>query len=190
MLAQAQARPRDSPLPAPRSALPAPSPPSSPRVGRLLQNTGPRRMRRRCHRRPTRLAQPLGLSSAGLQQLAQGLIELRLPSFVAIGTSLPELAASAAGALKGEPEIAIGNVIGSNMFNMLGVLCLPGLIQPTTLDAVVLNRDCVVMLGLTGAIWIMAFRFRGAGQITRIEGSTLLAAFVGYQLLIFLSVLE
>ncbi len=117
----------------------------------------------------------------GVSELVIGL------TIVAIGTSLPELAASATGALKGEPEIAIGNVIGSNMFNMLGVLCLPGLIQPTIVEAMVLNRDCVMMLGLTGAMWMMSFRFQGPGQITRIDGSTLLAAFVVYQMLIVFS---
>ena len=118
----------------------------------------------------------------GVSELVIGL------TIVAIGTSLPELAASVASALKGEPEIAIGNVIGSNMFNALGVLCLPGLIHPTAFDAVVLNRDCAVMLGLTVVMFVMSFGFRGPGRITRIEGSTLLLAFVGYQFLIFLSV--
>jgi cation:H+ antiporter len=102
-------------------------------------------------------------------------------TIIAVGTSLPELAASAMSALKGEDDMAVGNVIGSNMFNLLGVLALPGLIQPSTLDAAVLERDFPIMVGLTGVLFLMAFGFRGRpGRLNRLEGGVLLAGFVAY----------
>jgi cation:H+ antiporter len=106
-------------------------------------------------------------------------------TIVAIGTSLPELAASIAGALKNEHDIAIGNVVGSNMFNTLAVMGIPGLIYPSTLDAGVLDRDVPVVFMLTIALVIMAYGFRGPGRINRIEGAILLSCFVGYQVLLY-----
>jgi cation:H+ antiporter len=70
-------------------------------------------------------------------------------SIVAVGTSLPELAASLASAMKGHTEIALGNVMGSNLFNLLGVMSLPGLFEPLTLAREVLLRDYAAMLGIT-----------------------------------------
>jgi len=109
-------------------------------------------------------------------------------TIIAIGTSLPELAASLVSALKNEADIAIGNVIGSNMFNILGVLALPGLIAPGIFESAVLSRDYPVMLGLTVALLVMAYGFRGPGRINRLEGGILVACFVGYQALLFMSV--
>ena len=106
-------------------------------------------------------------------------------TIVAIGTSLPELAASIAAALKNEHDIAIGNVVGSNMFNTLAVMGIPGLIYPSTLDAGVLDRDVPVVFVLTIALVIMAYGFKGHGRINRIEGTILLACFVGYQVLLY-----
>jgi cation:H+ antiporter len=107
-------------------------------------------------------------------------------TIVAIGTSLPELAASITSTLRNEPDLAIGNVIGSNMFNLLAVLAIPGLISPTTLPAQVLTRDYPVMLGLTVALFVMAFHFRSdRRRINRLEGGLLLTAFLGYQGLLF-----
>ena len=106
-------------------------------------------------------------------------------TIVAIGTSLPELAASIAGALKNEHDIAIGNVVGSNMFNTLAVMGIPGLIYPSTLDAGVLDRDVPVVFILTIALVIMAYGFKGPGRINRIEGAILLICFVGYQVLLY-----
>jgi cation:H+ antiporter len=107
-------------------------------------------------------------------------------SIVAIGTSLPELAASITSTLRNEPDLAIGNVIGSNMFNLLAVLAIPGLISPTALPAQVLTRDYPVMLGLTVALFVMAFHFRNdRRRINRVEGGLLLTAFLGYQGLLF-----
>lgn len=101
-------------------------------------------------------------------------------TIVAIGTSLPELAASLISAYKKEPDIAIGNVIGSNMFNLLVVFGLPGLISPHTLDAAVLTRDFPFMIGLSIALFAVAYGFRGDGRITRIEGGLLLVTYFAY----------
>ena len=106
-------------------------------------------------------------------------------TIVALGTSLPELAASIAGSLKGEDDIAIGNVIGSNMYNLLAVLSLPGLIAPGAFDAVVLTRDLPVMLGLTLLLYVLGHGFGAHGRIGRSEGALLAAMFVGYQSLLF-----
>ena len=112
--------------------------------------------------------------SFGVSDLIIGL------TIVAIGTSLPELAASVMSALKGEDDMAVGNVLGSNMFNLLAVLALPGLILPSELDIAVLERDFPIMVGLTVALFAMAYGFRGPGRINRIEGGLLLTAFVAY----------
>lgn len=107
-------------------------------------------------------------------------------TIIAIGTSLPELAASVMSALKNEHEMALGNIIGSNMFNILGVMALPGLIFPSALPDGVLTRDFPMMLGLTVALMLMAYGFRGRdGKINRIEGGLLLAAYSGYMYLLY-----
>lgn len=107
-------------------------------------------------------------------------------TIVAIGTSLPELAASAMSAIKKEHDIAIGNIIGSNMFNLLAVLPLPGLISPGEFPQVVLVRDLPVMVILTLALFATAYGFGGHGRINRFEGGTLLAAFLGYQIMLYI----
>lgn len=108
-------------------------------------------------------------------------------TIVAIGTSLPELAASIAGALKNEPDIAVGNVIGSNLFNTLAVLALPGLIYPAELSADVMRRDFPVMMALTIGLYLMARGWGGPGRINRLEGGLLLGCFVAYQGLLYFS---
>ncbi|MGR8919184.1 MAG: calcium/sodium antiporter [Gammaproteobacteria bacterium] len=106
-------------------------------------------------------------------------------TIVAIGTSLPELAAAVMSALKNEPDIALGNVLGSNMFNALGVLAMPGLIAPTGFDAVVFNRDVVYMLVLSLALAVFAWSYKRPGMISRVDGFILLGAFFAYQGLLF-----
>lgn len=108
-------------------------------------------------------------------------------TIVALGTSLPELAASVMSALKNEHDIAIGNIIGSNMYNLLAVLCLPGLLDPGPVDRMVLIRDYPVLIGLTLAMFIMAYGFRGPGRINRVEGGLLVAGFAAYQTLLYFS---
>lgn len=101
-------------------------------------------------------------------------------TIVALGTSLPELAASISAVLKNEHEIAIGNVVGSNIFNLLGVLGIPAVIAAPMIEEEILTIDYPIMLALTIALAIMAYGIRGPGKINRIEGSILLAAFIGY----------
>jgi cation:H+ antiporter len=105
---------------------------------------------------------------------------------VAIGTSLPELAASVVSALKKEPDLAIGNVLGSNMFNLLAVLGLPGVIAPLNIDPEVLQRDYPFMIGLSIAMFSFAYGFRGRGRINRLEGALLLAGYIAYIVVLFI----
>ena len=104
-------------------------------------------------------------------------------TIVAIGTSLPELAASVASALKGESDIALGNVIGSNMFNILGVTAAPALIHPSVIETDLMLRDLPIMFGLSAVLYIMAFR--RDGTIGRASGLFLLLAFAGYQYVLY-----
>jgi cation:H+ antiporter len=109
-------------------------------------------------------------------------------TIVAIGTSLPELAASIISAIKKEPDIALGNVIGSNMFNLLAVLGIPGVVSPMALEPAMLNRDYAVMLVFTVMLFIFAYGFRGPGRINRIEGGLLLAGYIAYMVVLYLSI--
>lgn len=110
----------------------------------------------------------------GVSELIIGL------TVVAIGTSLPELASSIAAARKGELDIAIGNVIGSNMFNTLAVVGLAGVIHPTIVPPEVLQRDMVVMGTLTLSLLLFTLSFKGQGRIGRVKGSIWLFSFVAY----------
>ena len=121
------------------------------------------------------IAQDLGVSD-----LVIGL------TIVAIGTSLPELAAAIISALKKEHDIAIGNIIGSNMYNLLAVLSMPALISPFTLERVVLTRDFPIMMGLTLALFAMAYGFKTDGRINRFEGLLLFGSFIAYQLYLYI----
>ena len=111
----------------------------------------------------------------GISDLVIGL------TIIAVGTSLPELAASIASAFKGEHDIALGNVVGSNMFNTLAVLGIPGILAPAELPQGVLERDIPVVFILTIALFIMAYGFRGPGRINRFEGLVLTCGFIAYQ---------
>ncbi|MDQ6971085.1 MAG: calcium/sodium antiporter, partial [Mariprofundaceae bacterium] len=104
---------------------------------------------------------------------------------VAVGTSLPELMASVVSVWKREPDIAIGNVVGSNMVNILAVLGIPALLSPLSLDRAVLVRDMPVMFAFTIALLVMAYGLRGCGRINRIEGGLLFSGFCAYLLLLY-----
>ncbi len=108
-------------------------------------------------------------------------------TIVAVGTSLPELATSIAAALKREADIAVGNIIGSNMFNLLGVLGLPGLISPGPVDPGVLSRDIPVMIAMTLLLALAARGLLRPGRINRIEASVMLAGYGTYQTLLYFS---
>ena len=100
---------------------------------------------------------------------------------VALGTSLPELAAAATSALKKEDDLAIGNILGSNMFNLLGVLGIAALVHPLVMEPVLLHRDVLVMFLMTIALFLLVWRRRGPGLINRPAAALLLAAFLIYQ---------
>jgi len=104
-------------------------------------------------------------------------------TIVAIGTSLPELAASVISALKNQHDIAVGNILGSNMFNILAVLAMPGLIQPSQLDPNVLQRDVPVMIGLFVMLYLFA-RIGEDGKIGRFAGATMLVTYIAYNALL------
>ncbi|MFC3681657.1 calcium/sodium antiporter [Bacterioplanoides pacificum] len=106
-------------------------------------------------------------------------------TIVAIGTSLPELAASVASALKGHHDIAIGNVIGSNMFNLLAVMPIPGLVAVTAVEPMALYRDYSVMMALTFALLILFLISYRKGTLGRMSGSVLTAAYAGYLITLF-----
>ena len=99
---------------------------------------------------------------------------------VAVGTSLPELASSVIAARKGEHDIALGNVLGSNLFNTLAVVGLAGIIRPLNVGPEVFNRDILVMAALTVSLFVLGYGFRRQGRINRIEGALLLLAYVAY----------
>ncbi|WP_416306230.1 calcium/sodium antiporter [Neptunicella sp. SCSIO 80796] len=105
-------------------------------------------------------------------------------TIIAIGTSLPELAASVVSMRKGEDDMALGNIIGSNIFNILAVLAMPGLVAPGSVDADAAGRDSYVMLALTLLLVIFSFNFRGQRRINRWQGGVLLALFILYQIIL------
>jgi cation:H+ antiporter len=110
-------------------------------------------------------------------------------TIVALGTSLPELAASIIAARKGEHDIAIGNVIGSNMFNLLAVIGIAGVIQPmSNLEPEVLWRDWSMMTALMALLLVLAFSFGKEHKITRFGGVILLVTYIGYNAFLVQSV--
>ncbi|MCW9088037.1 MAG: calcium/sodium antiporter [Gammaproteobacteria bacterium] len=103
-------------------------------------------------------------------------------TIVAIGTSLPELASSLIAVRKGEHDIALGNILGSNLFNTLAVVGVAGTIHPLAVSPEILSRDILVMAALTIALFVMGYGIRGPGRINRFEGMALLTAYLGYNL--------
>lgn len=99
---------------------------------------------------------------------------------IAIGTSLPELASSLIAVKKGEHDLALGNVIGSNMFNTLTVVGIAGVIQPMGVSSTFLYRDVVFMLVLSVALLIFCIGIKGPGRLNRVEGGIFLAAYLAY----------
>jgi cation:H+ antiporter len=101
-------------------------------------------------------------------------------TIVAVGTSLPELASSIIAARQGEHDIALGNILGSNLFNTLAVVGIAGMIHPLRVGPEVFSRDVLVMAALTVSLFIIGYGFRGPGRINRFEGAALLACYIGY----------
>jgi cation:H+ antiporter len=101
-------------------------------------------------------------------------------TIVAFGTSLPELAVSLASALKGEYGLAIGNIVGSNIFNLLAVIGIAATIEPSALAPSVLSLHIFVMVAFTLVLFAMTYDYDGKAQLSRLEGLALFIAFVAY----------
>ena len=109
----------------------------------------------------------------GMSDLVIGL------TIIAVGTSLPELAASVAGVMKGEDDMAVGNIIGSNVFNILAVMGIPGILNPSILSELAMGRDFWVMLGVS--LLLVAMAMGKSRSINRLEGAFLFVVFIAYQ---------
>jgi len=109
---------------------------------------------------------------------------------VAVGTSLPELASSIAAVRKREHDLALGNVLGSNLFNTLAVVGIAGAIHPMQVQPEVLYRDWMVMAALTIALFVLSYGFRGASRLNRPEGGFLLACYIGYTAFLVMQVIR
>lgn len=116
---------------------------------------------------------------AGLTDLVIGL------TIIAIGTSLPELATSIIGILKHEDDLALGNIIGSNIFNLLAVLGLGAVIGPSLIDPLAADRDGYVLITATLAMLLLSLRMGATRRINRLSGMLLLGGFAAYQYLLF-----
>ena len=110
----------------------------------------------------------------GISELIIGL------TVVAIGTSLPELAATIGAAIKKQEDIAVGNIIGSNILNITAVLCIPALMGGASIEPSQLVRDGGIMLALTILLALFAYGFGKKSEVTRLEGSILLVGWVMY----------
>lgn len=108
-------------------------------------------------------------------------------SIVALGTSLPELATSIVGIVKGEVDLALGNIIGSNIINILAVLGISAIIAPGAIDPQASNRDSYIMIAATIILLLMSLRHSRQPRLSKFEGLFLLTAFIGYQYFLFSS---
>ena len=115
----------------------------------------------------------------GVSELVIGL------TVVAVGTSLPELAATLSAALKGHADIAIGNIVGSNILNILAVMAVPALVNPIGIEAHVLWRDYGMMAALTLLLVLFAYGLGSKPRITRFEGCVMALAWIGYMTLLY-----
>jgi cation:H+ antiporter len=118
----------------------------------------------------------------GLSELTIGL------TVVAVGTSLPELAASIAGVVRKEHSIAVGNVVGSNLINSTAIIGIPSILKPMVVEGVALVRDYPMVFVVSLALWpIFWSKQRGAGRVNRWEALLLLAGYVFYLCLLAFS---
>ena len=116
----------------------------------------------------------------GVSELIIGL------TIVAIGTSLPELAASVASAIKGHHDIALGNVVGSNIFNLLAVLPMPGLFAPGSVNPQVIWQDFPVMMALTLFLAMSCLFGKQPKHLGRMTGLLLLSCYAAYTVWLFI----
>jgi cation:H+ antiporter len=124
------------------------------------------------------------ITVARAMEVSEAVIGLTI---VAFGTSLPELAAALTSALREEDDLAIGNVIGSNMFNILGVLGIAATIRPVAVEELMLRQDFPVMFLLTVLLFFMAYGIHGPGRISRKSGVLLLTIYSTYQVMIWMT---
>jgi cation:H+ antiporter len=132
----------------------------------------------------------LGTLLLGAELLVDGAIEVARTlgvsevvigvTLVAIGTSLPELAVSLVSALKGEYGLAIGNIVGSNIFNLLAVIGIAAALAPSALAPSVLSLHIFVMVALTLVLFAMTYDYDGKSVLSRLEGVALLTAYIAY----------
>lgn len=132
----------------------------------------------------------LAILLIGAELLVEGAIEIARTlgvsevvigvTLVAIGTSLPELTVSLVSALKGEYGLAIGNIVGSNIFNLLAVIGIAATIAPSALAPTVLSLHIFVMVAFTLVLFAMTYDYDGKSDLSRLEGIALLAAYVAY----------
>jgi cation:H+ antiporter len=101
-------------------------------------------------------------------------------TIVAFGTSLPELAVSLVSAIKKEYGLAIGNIVGSNIFNLLAVIGVAATIGPTAIEPTVLSLHIFVMVAFTLVLFAMTYDYEDRPEVSRIEGFALLAAYIAY----------
>nr|WP_086939974.1 calcium/sodium antiporter [Thaumasiovibrio occultus] len=113
-------------------------------------------------------------SALGVSDLMIGL------TIVALGTSLPELASSIMAARKGQHDIALGNILGSNLFNTMLVVGIAAIMHPMEVESIVLTRDMLVMGSLTVLLYVLGYGHRRHGRINRFEGAFLISCYVGY----------
>jgi len=110
----------------------------------------------------------------GVTELVIGIV------LVALATSLPELAVSMVSALKGEYGLALGTIVGSNIFNMLAVIGVAAVIEPAELPTSVLSLHIFVLVAFTLALFAMTYDYDGKGHISRLEGGALLVAYLAF----------
>ncbi|MGB5490093.1 MAG: calcium/sodium antiporter [Woeseiaceae bacterium] len=117
----------------------------------------------------------IGIATAlGVSEVVIGIL------IVALGTSLPELAVSLTSALKGEYGLAIGNIVGSNIFNLLAVIGIAATIEPAALPPTVLSLHIFVMVAFTLVLFAMTYDYDERSELSRLEGAALVTAFVAY----------
>ena len=112
--------------------------------------------------------------SLGVSEIVIGI------TIVAFGTSVPELAVSLVSALKGEYGLAIGNIVGSNIFNLLAVMGIAATIQPAAVAPSVLSLHIFVMVAFTLVLFAMTYDYDGKAMLSRMEGIALLIAYIAY----------
>ncbi len=121
-------------------------------------------------------------TSLGVSELLIGL------TVIAVGTSLPELVVSVTSAFKDQTDMAIGNIVGSNIFNILAVLSIPCVISPTAIQYELLWRDYILMLGLT--MMLVCFAYIGSGSLNRIKGIIMVSIWVSYLVFLYFSAMD